>query len=105
MIFSILDGLIARSCLFVGIDRSTFYRLERDRGKADAAVIGTIQTVLEKSPSSGFWQSFGRMHFKGFPIGQYKNLSRVLPDGVELKTKHEPMRVSEICLRQITEQN
>ena len=45
---------IVKACLFVGIGRATFYPPERDWRKVYAAVIDTINAVLEKSPRAGF---------------------------------------------------
>ena len=67
---------VIKTCLFVGIGRSTFYRPERDWHKADAAVIDAINSVLEKSPRAGFWRCFGRMRFKGPPFN-HKRVYRV----------------------------
>ena len=58
-------GLSAvKSRVLTDLSRSSFYRVERDWHKADAAVIDAINAVMEKSPQAGFWKCAGRNKFK-----------------------------------------
>ena len=67
---------IVKACTLTDLSRSSFYRVERDWRKADAAVIDAINAVLEKSPQAGFWKCAGRIKFKGYPFN-HKRIYRV----------------------------
>jgi putative transposase len=48
----------------------------KHKPKADEAVINELNTVVEKHPAIGFWQSFHRIRLKGF-IWNHKRVYRV----------------------------
>lgn len=80
---------IIKACVLAGLSRSSFYRVERDWRKADAAVIDAINVVLKKSPQAGFWKCVGRIKFKGYPFN-HKRIYRVYCQmGLNLKRREK----------------
>lgn len=53
-----------------------FYRQPIDWRKKDQVVIDAIQSVLAKSPQSGFWKCYFRLRFQGYPFN-HKRVYRV----------------------------
>ena len=78
---------IVKACLFVGIDRATFYRSKRDWRKVDAAVIDAINAVLKKSQRAGFWKCFGRMRAKGLPFNHKSDYRVYCQMGLNLRRR------------------
>ncbi|CAK6616348.1 HTH-21 domain-containing protein [Providencia stuartii] len=58
------------------LSRATFYRQRIGWHKKDRVVIDAIQSVLAKSPQSGFWKCYFRLRFQGYPFN-HKRVYRV----------------------------
>ncbi|MDN7225657.1 IS3 family transposase, partial [Providencia stuartii] len=51
---------VTKACELTSLSRATFYRQRIDWRKKDRVVIDAIQTILAKSPQSGFWKCYFR---------------------------------------------
>lgn len=67
---------VIKACQLTPLSRATFYRKPVDWRKKDDVVIGAIQTILAKSPQSGFWKCYFRLRFQGYPFN-HKRVYRV----------------------------
>ncbi|WP_375293532.1 transposase [Proteus mirabilis] len=67
---------VIKACQLTSLSRTTFYRQPVDWRKKDGVVIDAIQTVLAKSPQSGFWKCYFRLRFQGYPFN-HKRVYRV----------------------------
>lgn len=54
--------------MLTSLSRASFYRQQIDWRKKDQVVIDAIQSVLAKSPQSGFWKCYFRLRFQGYPF-------------------------------------
>ncbi len=59
---------VSKVCMLTSLSRATFYRQQVDSRKKGRVVIDTIQSVLAKSPQSGFWKCYFRLRFQGYPF-------------------------------------
>ena len=57
---------VIKACLLTSLPRSTFYRKTQNWREKDKIVIDAIQTVLAKSPQTGFWKCYFRLRFQGY---------------------------------------
>ncbi len=67
---------VIKACELTSLSRATFYRQRIDWHKKDRVVIDAIQSVLAKSPQSGFWKCYFRLRFQGYPFN-HKRVYRV----------------------------
>lgn len=65
-----------KACQLTSLSRATFYRQPVDWRKKDRVVIDAIQSVLAKSPQSGFWKCYFRLRFQGYAFN-HKRVYRV----------------------------
>lgn len=66
-----------QACTETGLARSTCSY--KSKLKKDEAVIEQLQTLVEKHPAIGFWQSYHRIRRKGF-VWNHKRVYRVYTD-------------------------
>ncbi|XWR69662.1 hypothetical protein AHYW_002744 [Providencia manganoxydans] len=67
---------VIKACKLTSLSRATFYHQQIDWRKKDQVVIDAIQSVLAKSPQSGFWKCYFRLRFQGYPFN-HKRVYRV----------------------------
>ncbi|HID8369068.1 TPA: IS3 family transposase [Providencia stuartii] len=67
---------VSKACKLTSLPRATFYRQPLDWRKKDQVVIDAIQSVLAKSPQSGFWKCYFRLRFQGYSFN-HKRVYRV----------------------------
>ncbi|SUC47976.1 Integrase core domain [Providencia stuartii] len=67
---------VIKACKLTSLPRATFYRRQLNWRERDRAVIDAIQSVLAKSPQSGFWKCYFRLRFQGYPFN-HKRVYRV----------------------------
>lgn len=67
---------VSKACKLTSLPRASFYRQPLDWRKKDSVVIDAIQTVIAKSPQSGFWKCYFRLRFQGYPFN-HKRVYRV----------------------------
>lgn len=67
---------VMKACQLTSLSRATFYRQPVDWRKKDRVVIDAIQTILAKSPQSGFWKCYFRLRFQGY-LFNHKRVYRV----------------------------
>ncbi|PHM45246.1 hypothetical protein Xmau_00896 [Xenorhabdus mauleonii] len=63
---------VIKACQLTSLTRATFYRKRMDWRKKNNAVIDAIQSVLAKSPQSGFWKCYYRLRFQGYPFNHQR---------------------------------
>ena len=67
---------VIKVCKLTSLPRATFYRRQLNWRERDRAVIDAIQSVLAKSPQSGFWKCYFRLRFQGYSFN-HKRVYRV----------------------------
>ena len=67
---------VQRSCRIVGLSRTAYYRVPRDRAQRDVAVIDTLNELVAKHPRWGFWKCYDRLRLDGCRWN-HKRLHRV----------------------------
>jgi putative transposase len=56
---------VNRACQAVGMSRSGWYKLPRDRLEKDSAVIAALTTMTDEHRRWGFWKSYDRLRLDG----------------------------------------
>lgn len=59
---------VIKACKLTSLPRASFYRKTQNWREKDKIVIDAIQSVLTKSPQSGFWKCYFRLRFQGCPF-------------------------------------
>jgi putative transposase len=67
---------VGRACRALDMCRSSFYKPPRNRLERDAAVIQTLEKMVEAHKQWGFWKYFDRMRLDGCPWN-HKRVLRV----------------------------
>ncbi|HHR6088656.1 TPA: IS3 family transposase, partial [Providencia alcalifaciens] len=67
---------VIKACKLTSLSRASFYRKTQNWHEKDKIVIDAIQSVLAKSPQSGFWKCYFRLRFQGYPFN-HKRVYRV----------------------------
>src|SRR5688572_10102132 len=63
-----------QACKAFGVPRSSFQHIPKP--KNDSPVIQELQSLVEKHPAIGFWQSYFRLRRKGF-VWNHKKVYRI----------------------------
>ena len=77
---------VIKACKLTSLPRATFYRQPLDWRKKDQVVIDAIQSVLAKSPQSGFWKCYFRLRFQGYSFNHKRVYRVLLSIRIELET-------------------